>query len=213
MAEDPQKPDDKSTPPPAPPQSAPPPAPPAAPGSPNEESAEPPVQIGGGESAAPVNKDAPGADASIGNRIVAYILDVLVVMGISFAVGLIVGFLPLPSIMGRLGSILGIAYILTRDALPFLDGQSIGKKAMKIRAVTMEGKALTGDWQPSIIRNVAFIIPFFALVELIILLTRQDKPGPLQRLGDEWAKTKVVNAEPAAPAAASSPPGDGGTAG
>ena len=70
---------------------------------------------------------------------------------------------------------------------------------MGIRAVTTEGAPLTGNWQPAIIRNAALIIPIFGLVELIILLTRQEKPPPLLRLGDEWAHTKVVNAgDPAA---------------
>jgi hypothetical protein len=30
------------------------------------------------------------------------------------------------------------------------------------------------------------------LVELFVLLTREDKPERGRRLGDEWAKTKVI---------------------
>jgi uncharacterized RDD family membrane protein YckC len=113
--------------------------------------------------------------STIGNRIIAVIID-----------GLIAG---VCSIIPVVGMLVGIAYILTRDCLPFLDGQSIGKKAMKLRAVSAEtGKPLTNDWGPGIIRNIVLYIPFFSIVELIVLLN--NKQG--QRLGDQWAKTKVV---------------------
>ena len=160
-----------------------------------------------GASAAPVGKDAPGTDASVGNRIVATILDLLVVVGITVAVSIALSILPFPRFLERLVVYVGGAYLVVRDCLPFLDGQSIGKKAMKIRAVTIDGQPLTGNWNAGIIRNIVLIIPVFPLVELIVLLTRQDKPAPLQRLGDEWAKTKVINVGPGAPATtASSPP-------
>ncbi|NJR42921.1 MAG: hypothetical protein HC767_09930 [Akkermansiaceae bacterium] len=63
---------------------------------------------------------------------------------------------------------------------------------MKIRAVTSDGKSLSGNWTPTIIRNVVFMIPCFAIVELIVLITRQGKPEEGRRLGDDWAKTKVI---------------------
>jgi uncharacterized RDD family membrane protein YckC len=91
-----------------------------------------------------------------------------------------------------LGNLALLGYLLTRDALPFLEGQSIGKKIMKLRAVTMEGKSLTGNWQASIVRNLSLVIPFFGLVEAYILYSRQGGNGALQRFGDEWAKTRVV---------------------
>lgn len=162
------------------------------PSRPEEESA-PPLQIGplsgsaGGESAA----KAPGSDASMGNRIIAAVIDFIIMAGINGSAGIV-----LPGFAEGLGFLAAIAYLLTRDSLPFLDGQSIGKKAMGIRAVGPGGKSLAGDWQPGLIRNVVFLIPFFALVELIVLITRSDKPPPLRRLGDQWARTKVVNADP-----------------
>ncbi|GAB4421779.1 MAG: hypothetical protein OHK0039_37120 [Bacteroidia bacterium] len=112
--------------------------------------------------------------ATEGQRIAAYLVDVLLVI--------IVGLIPI------LGAIVGLAYMVTRDALPFLDGQSVGKKLMKIRAVSADGAPLTNNWGPAIIRNVVLFIPFFPLVELIVLLTNPQK----LRLGDQWAKTKVV---------------------
>ncbi len=73
-------------------------------------------------------------------------------------------------------------YMLLRDAL--FGGQSIGKKAMKYVAVKEDGSSLEGDYGASATRNISLIIP---LVDAILVL--MDKP----RLGDGWAKTKVVN--------------------
>ena len=62
------------------------------------------------------------------------------------------------------------------------------------RAVTLDGKKLTGDWQSSIVRNLSLAIPFFGLVVAYILYSRQGGNDPLRRLGDEWGKTRVVTA-------------------
>ena len=94
---------------------------------------------------------------------------------------------------------LQIIYMLTRDALPFLDGQSIGKKMMKTRAVTSEGAPLTNNWQASVLRNILFLVPGIGpLIETIILYTREDKPERGLRLGDGFAKTKVIKELPKA---------------
>lgn len=121
--------------------------------------------------------DQPTSDqrvASDGNRIIAYIIDALISGALWF----------IPFV----GWLAGAAYILTRDGLPFLDGQSVGKKAMNIRAVTLDGQPLTNNWSPVLIRNVVLFIPLFPLIELIVLLTNANK----QRLGDQWGKTKVI---------------------
>lgn len=113
--------------------------------------------------------------ASLGNRVLAVLIDALIAGACS--------------IIPVIGMLVGMAYIITRDALPFLEGQSIGKKAMKLRAVSAEtGKPLTNDWGPCVIRNIVLYIPFFSLVELIVLMNNKDG----QRLGDQWAKTKVI---------------------
>jgi uncharacterized RDD family membrane protein YckC len=137
-----------------------------------------------------------GGVAPLNGRIVAAVIDVLVAMGLQIAAAML-----LPSFVHRITWLVGIAYLVTRDSLPFLGGQSGGKKAMKLRAVTLEGKPLTGNWEPALIRNAVLLIPFFGLIELFVLLTREGKPGHGIRLGDEWAKTKVIVAEetPATP--------------
>ena len=135
--------------------------------------------------------EVPGSDASFETRAIAGIIDCFVGAGFSWVAS---------SISPKLGTLAWIAYMLVRDALPFMDGHSLGKRIMKIKAVTMDGKSLSGDWGASVVRNLLFAIPFIGgLVELIVLYTRKDKGGTLRRLGDEWAKTKVIVAkEPSA---------------
>lgn len=124
-----------------------------------------------------------GSDAEIGARVGAFLIDMVIAIAVAVVVS---------SISSRLGNIALIAYIVTRDALPFLDGQSLGKKVLKIRAITEDGASLSGNWNAGVIRNVAMWIPFFPLVELIVLLTGKGKPNENRRLGDQWAKTKVI---------------------
>ena len=92
------------------------------------------------------------------------------------------------AIIPCVGWIVCAIYGLTKDALPFLGGQSVGKKLMKIRAVTESGESLSGNWGPAILRQLVFSIPFFVLVELIMLFVDKDT----LRFGDKWMKTKVV---------------------
>lgn len=122
---------------------------------------------------APVYAYAP--KALVGQRIGAYLIDILLVI--------VAGVVPI------VGWAVAVVYMLTRDALPFLDGQSIGKKVLGLRAVDEHGAALTGNFGPAVLRNAVLLIPFFPLVELIVLLTNKDQ----LRLGDQWAKTKVVS--------------------
>ena len=145
------------------------------------------------EASSPQPGQVPGADASLGNRIVAAAIDWMIGVGLALGVQL-VSLLPAVSFGSAISFLMCAAYIMTRDSLPFLQGQSVGKRAMKIQAVTSEGVSLAGNWKPGMLRNAALLIPLFALVELIVLLTRQDNPKPILRLGDEWAETKVINA-------------------
>lgn len=142
-----------------------------------------PVQIGSkvgevetGEVLAPFN-----------SRLIAAVIDVLILVGLQIALHVV-----LPGFMAHVAWVVGLGYLVTRDSLPFLGGQSVGKKAMQLRAVTLDGKALTGNWEPGLIRSGVLLLPFFPLVEIFVLLTREGKPERGRRLGDEWAKTKVI---------------------
>ncbi len=132
--------------------------------------------------------NANGALAPFNTRVIAAFIDLLLAVGLNIAAMVL-----LPNFLaGKVAWLIGIAYFVTRDSLPFLGGQSIGKKAMGLKALTADSKPLVGNWEAGLIRNGVLIIPLFPLVEIFVLLTREDKPERGRRLGDEWAKTKVV---------------------
>lgn len=117
--------------------------------------------------------------ATKGQRIVAFGIDALIVAIISW----LLGWLPIP------GYLFFVAYMVTRDAWPFLDGVSVGKKLMKIRAVDAQGKSMAGNWELSLKRNVLlFAWVFGAIVEGAMLVINDDE----RRLGDQWFGTKVI---------------------
>ena len=126
--------------------------------------------------------------APFNTRVIAAVIDVLISIGVQVALSMV-----LPGFMDRIIWVVGFGYLLTRDSLPFLGGQSVGKKAMHLKVVTLDGKPLTGNWETGLIRNAVLCIPFVGvLLELFILLTREGKPDQGRRLGDEWGKTKVI---------------------
>lgn len=141
--------------------------------------------------------DAEDADAAesmhvpFNTRMLAGLIDFVVSIGIFISAIWI-----LPGFAERLAGVVAAAYLVTRDSLPFLQGQGVGKKAMNIRVVTLEDKPLTADWQTALIRNGVLLIPFFALIEIFILLTREERADRGKRLGDEWAKTKIIPVPP-----------------
>ncbi len=129
----------------------------------------------------------PSSMAPLAPRLIATVID----FGICVVISLV--FMILPSQLENLGGLVAMSYILLRDALPFLGGQSIGKKLMKIRAVTADGQSLSGNWSPALIRNAILLVPCLGVIaELIVLITREGKPEAGRRLGDDWAKTKVI---------------------
>lgn len=131
-----------------------------------------------------------GEQASFNQRARAYLIDIGIVMAFVLVCTFTLGQI-LP-ILGSLGSLVGLAYLVLRDCLPFLDGQSLGKRFLGLRAVTTEGASLSGNWQPGALRNAVLLIPIMPLVELYILFTKKDSSEALLRLGDQWANTKVI---------------------
>ena len=136
-----------------------------------------------------------GSVAPFNTRIIAAVIDLVLAAGLQMSAAWI-----LPGFASKIAWLLGIAYLVTRDSLPLLGGQSVGKKAMNLKVVTLDDKALTGNWEAALIRNGVLLIPLFAFIELFILLTREGKPGRGLRLGDEWAKTRVIVAPDPPPA-------------
>jgi uncharacterized RDD family membrane protein YckC len=117
--------------------------------------------------------------ATKGQRIVAFGIDVLIVAIVSW----LISWLPIPSYL------IFVAYMLTRDAWPFLDGVSVGKKLMRIRAVSQDGTHLTGNWELSAKRNLVLLAYILGvIVEGVFLIVNEED----KRLGDQWFGTQVV---------------------
>ena len=197
-----------------PPNLNPPPPPPLSPLDSRQPMTSPPPSMPSHDGVKVKLRDGGGDDESqrhgvvpFNTRITAAVIDVVVSSGLLIGLTLL-----LPGFAQKIGYLASLGYLITRDSLPFLGGQSIGKKAMKIKAVTLEGKSLVGNWETAFIRNVGLIIPLFGFVELFILLSREEKPERGRRLGDEWAKTQVIfDEKPVATAdevSNSSPPAD-----
>lgn len=86
--------------------------------------------------------------------------------------------------------LLGIAYFLLRDALPFFDGQSLGKQAMGIRVVDEASReSLKGNYKASVLRNVPLVIPVFQFLDAFLVFSSNRK-----RIGDNWGGTVVIKA-------------------
>lgn len=144
---------------------------------------------------------APNAKADVGKRAVAMIIDAVI--------ALVVGLVPIA------GGVAATAYWLVRDGLEFefMDHRSIGKKIMKLRPVTLDGRPV--DLATSVKRNWMFalggVVQFFAMtiigmvvavplalaallvgvVEVVLVLT--DAEG--RRMGDKLANTRVVETD------------------
>jgi len=120
--------------------------------------------------------------ATPGQRFLAILIDSLIINVVAVVFGAI------NSRLGTLFNVIGIAYYLTKDAIPQLNGQSIGKKIMKIKVVKEDtGDMITSDWGTAIIRSVSLIIPLFNIVDALMVFSSDRR-----RFGDKWAKTVVV---------------------
>ena len=138
------------------------------------------------------------AKANAGNRIAAFLIDAAVVF--------LLAFVPF------VGFVLGLAYCLIRDGMEFgfMDRRSIGKQAMKLRPISLEGAPMDGilsikrNWPCALgglsvlflsnwvvwIAGVTMIgiAILVALVETALIFV--DKQG--RRIGDYTARTQVI---------------------
>lgn len=129
-----------------------------------------------------------GVETDLVKRFLGVFIDAIVAGVIAFIVGAITGSSFLQYLSWGL-------VMLTRDSLPMLDGQSIGKKVMKTKALKEDGSSLSGDWVTGATRNLLLAIPLVGIVECFIILTRSGNPEAGLRLGDDWAKTKVISVD------------------
>ena len=121
-------------------------------------------------------------------RLLAGVIDSLVAAGLILLINI-----PLPDSLAMVSNGIAIVYLLIKDSIPFLNGQSIGKKIMKLQAVTTDGQPLTSTPLTGIKRNISSAILPLAFVELLILHSREKAENAGLRLGDDFASTKVIS--------------------
>lgn len=132
--------------------------------------------------------DGDGVETDLVKRFLGVFIDGAVAGVVAYLLGAMTGSMVLQYLTWGL-------IMLTRDSLPIFDGQSLGKKVMKIKAVKEDGSSLSGDWVTGAMRNLLLAIPVVGLVECLIILTRSGNAEEGLRLGDDWAKTKVIAVE------------------
>ena len=124
----------------------------------------------------------------IWRRVVAIIIDVVLIGIVSSAVGSILGQVRLAVLGSVFGLLLGFGYYIYLEGTY---GQTIGKMALDIVVVTEDGDPI--DYGPAAIRTLLRIVdalPAFYLVGIVAVLVTDRK----QRLGDLVADTVVVRA-------------------
>lgn len=140
--------------------------------------------------------------AVIGKRIMAYLVDLLVVLGCWFvlaAAGAALGACAIPfmneaekftpliigiAVGGSLGLLLGLGWFLVKDGF---GGRSFGKKMFGLRVV----KIATGEpagLLDSLVRNLFLIVSPLNLIEYVMIFADAEA----QRLGDKVRGLKVV---------------------
>lgn len=124
--------------------------------------------------------------ASVGERIAACMLDMLFIMSFIALVGFIAGGLHYGWMM-TLVFLPVAAYDLLSEM--FMNGQSWGKKILKIKVVTIDGTSPTflSYFLRWILRLVEIMMCFGSLAMIVVILNRKG-----QRLGDMAANTTVI---------------------
>jgi len=139
--------------------------------------------------------------ASVGQRIVAAIIDLFIYIFLTFILSYVI--IRSEDFIGENGSgfSMGITmpgyviflwlsiWILSISLLEFRSGQTIGKRVLKIKVVKQDFTAAT--FTDSLLRHLFDIIDIFALVGLFVALANNKN----QRIGDQVARTIVIKKE------------------
>ncbi len=137
--------------------------------------------------------------ASIGDRIGAYLLDVLVIFGWMIVVSAVAGIFSTRHFSNTGSTVLFLAVLFAPvvfyDLLfeTLLNGQSIGKKALGIRVLMLDGRQPTlGAYLLRWLFRLVDITLFSGVVAIVTIAVT----GKGQRLGDWAARTTVVKLRP-----------------
>lgn len=134
--------------------------------------------------------------ASIGDRVLAELIDLLIMFGYLIASVFILSFLQ--AVLGPAGLYYGVAFVVVLyvpiflyDFLceTFMDGQSFGKKARKIKVVKMDGSRPTiGSYLLRWLIKPIDVYMTYGSVGIVTMFIN----GKGQRLGDLAANTTVI---------------------
>jgi uncharacterized RDD family membrane protein YckC len=123
--------------------------------------------------------------AHLGARFGGQFVDGLVASAIVFIGILISGVFESIPELGLIGIALAWGYLMLSDGLK--NGQSLGKRLMGIRVVTVaDGEPCT--FGGSFSRNILMVIPVINFLDMLAIFVTKDN----RRLGDLNAKTKVI---------------------
>ncbi|TGE23035.1 RDD family protein [Hymenobacter metallicola] len=144
--------------------------------------------------------------ASVGERIVATIIDNLILFGWAVvSMGLLAAIGIDDAVMPFLGVFLvGVPFVFYHLACEiFLNGQSLGKRARDIKVIRLDGtRPRVGDYLLRWILRIVDLGFFGGLIAIVVILSN----GRGQRIGDLAAGTSVVSTRPRQGAGALAPP-------
>jgi uncharacterized RDD family membrane protein YckC len=133
--------------------------------------------------------------AGLGNRIIAFVIDVIVIFVLALLLSLLGGLIPSDGLYTifyyLVVSPIVLFYSLISELL--MDGQTLGKKAMSIKVVRLNGRAPTpGDYLARWAFRLVDI--WFSSGLVAAMLISSTSRG--QRLGDIVGNTTVIKARP-----------------
>lgn len=135
--------------------------------------------------------------ASLGERLVAWLIDALIFLAYFIATSFFLNFGSLDRFIGRnpwLSFFVAVPFIFYNLVCDiWLNGQTIGKKVMKIKVISLNGTQ--ASFSQYLLRWVFRLVDIFitnGLVAFICVAMSQKK----QRLGDMVAGTTVIKTEP-----------------
>lgn len=92
------------------------------------------------------------------------------------------------SLIPILGWLVGAAYFFLKDALVFMDGQSVGKRVMKMRVVAYPDLiSIKNDYRSSAMRQITLILPIFNIIDMLMVFSTDRR-----RFGDQLSGTMVI---------------------
>lgn len=135
--------------------------------------------------------------ANVGERILAWLIDIGIFLAYFFLLGIVGAFQLAEAISGvevLVILLLASPYIFYNLACDiFLNGQTIGKRVMKIKVISLNGEQPTiGQYILRWLFRIVDIYFFYALPAFIAVIVSDKK----QRIGDMIAGTTVIRTQP-----------------